>query len=83
MRWIGGRESENVVDRRGIGGVQAGIGGIGAIVVVLLGMFFGIRGNPMTVAPAPRACRKTGAMTRCGNSYPSSSPIPRMCGSKS
>jgi predicted metalloprotease len=42
MRWIGGRESENVVDRRGIGGVQAGIGGIGAIVVVLLGMFFGI-----------------------------------------
>src|SRR3954453_16804327 len=42
MRWIGGRESENVEDRRGIGGVPAGIGGIGAIVVVLLGLFFGI-----------------------------------------
>ena len=28
MRWIGGRESENVEDRRGIGGVPAGIGGI-------------------------------------------------------
>ena len=42
MRWIGGRESENVEDRRGIGGVPAGIGGIGAIAVVLLGLFFGI-----------------------------------------
>jgi predicted metalloprotease len=42
MRWIGGRESENVEDRRGIGGVPAGIGGIGAIVVVLVGLFFGI-----------------------------------------
>jgi predicted metalloprotease len=42
MRWIGGRESENIEDRRGIGGVPAGIGGIGAIVVVLLGLFFGI-----------------------------------------
>ena len=42
MRWIGGRESENVEDRRGIGGVPAGIGGIGAIVAVLVGPFFGI-----------------------------------------
>ena len=49
MRWIGGRESENVEDRRGIGGVPAGIGGIGAIAVVLLGLFFGI----MTCDPRP------------------------------
>ena len=42
MRWIGGRESENVEDRRGAGGMTAGIGGIGAIVVVLVGLFFGI-----------------------------------------
>jgi len=45
MRWIGGRESENVEDRRGSGGIPGGIGGIGgigAIVVVLVGLFFGI-----------------------------------------
>ena len=47
MRWIGGRESENVEDRRGVGGVPAGIGGIGAIVVVLVGLFFGI--DPSTL----------------------------------
>lgn len=45
MRWIGGRESQNVEDRRGMGGLPGGIGGIGgigAIVVVLVGLFFGI-----------------------------------------
>jgi predicted metalloprotease len=47
MRWIGGRESENVEDRRGVGGVPVGIGGIGAIVVVLIGLFFGI--DPSTL----------------------------------
>ena len=39
MRWIGDRESENVEDRRGVGGgLPVGIGGIGAIVVVLVGL---------------------------------------------
>jgi predicted metalloprotease len=47
MRWIGGRESENVEDGRGVGGVPMGIGGIGAIVVVLIGLFFGI--DPSTL----------------------------------
>jgi uncharacterized protein len=43
MRWIGDRESENIEDRRGVGGgFPVGIGGIGAIVVVLLGLFLGV-----------------------------------------
>jgi predicted metalloprotease len=49
MRWIGDRESENVEDRRGAGvGLPVGsIGGIGVIVVVLVGLFFGI--DPSTL----------------------------------
>ncbi len=49
MRWIGGRESANVEDRRGIGGaaVPTGIGGVGVIVLVLVGLFFGI--DPSTL----------------------------------
>ena len=37
MRWIGGRESSNVDDRRGVstGGIVAGGGIIGVIVIVL------------------------------------------------
>jgi predicted metalloprotease len=49
MRWLGGRESANVEDRRGMGGGSAvGIGGgVGAIVVVIIGLFFGI--DPSTL----------------------------------
>ena len=48
MRWIGDRESENVEDRRGVGGgLPVGIGGIGAIVVVLVGLFVGV--DPSTL----------------------------------
>ena len=48
MRWIGDRESENVEDRRGVGGgFPVGIGGIGAIVVVLVGLFLGV--DPSTL----------------------------------
>jgi len=48
MRWIGDRESENVEDRRGVGGgLPVGIGGIGAIVVVLVGLFLGV--DPSTL----------------------------------
>src|SRR6478672_8544114 len=43
MLWQGGRESANVEDRRGggFGGVAMG-GGIGTVVLVLVGLFFGI-----------------------------------------
>jgi len=42
MRWMGGRQSDNIEDRRGMGGgtLIAG-GGIGSIVLVLLALFFG------------------------------------------
>ena len=48
MRWIGDRESENVEDRRGGGGgLPVGIGGVGAIVVLLVGLFLGV--DPSTL----------------------------------
>ena len=45
MRWLGGRESSNIEDRRGMGGgmgVPVGIGGLGAVAVVVIGLFLGI-----------------------------------------
>jgi uncharacterized protein len=48
MRWIGGRESANVEDRRGAGGaLPTGIGGVGVIVLLLVGLYFGI--DPSTL----------------------------------
>ena len=49
MRWLGDRESENVEDRRGMGGgFPVGItGGVGAIVVLIVGLFLGI--DPSTL----------------------------------
>lgn len=42
MRWRGRSESSNVEDRRGIRvGRGAGIGGVGAIIVALIAMYFG------------------------------------------
>jgi predicted metalloprotease len=43
MRWLGGRESQNIEDRRGAGGFPVGVGGgVGAIIVVIVGLFLGI-----------------------------------------
>ena len=43
MRWRGGRESDNVEDRRGMGtGTVVAGGGIGTIVIALIAMFFGV-----------------------------------------
>ena len=49
MRWIGDRESENIEDRRGGGMPMAvgGIGGLGAIIVLVVGLFLGI--DPSTL----------------------------------
>lgn len=48
MRWIGGRESDNVEDRRGMGsgGMLVG-GGIGTVVIALIVMFLG--GDPSVI----------------------------------
>jgi uncharacterized protein len=44
MRWLGGRESENVEDRRGAGGGSrmAVGGGVGTIVIVVAALFLGV-----------------------------------------
>ena len=57
MLWRGGRQSENIEDRRGaggfstgtgggmrlpIGGRAGGLGGLGVVALVLLGLFFGV-----------------------------------------
>ncbi|GAB3759048.1 KPN_02809 family neutral zinc metallopeptidase [Spirosoma pomorum] len=48
MRWIGGRESDNVDDRRGGGGGGLVVGGgIGTVIIALLYMFLG--GDPSQV----------------------------------
>lgn len=48
MRWLGGRESTNVEDRRGGGGFPMRVGGgLGAIIIVVIGLFLGI--DPSTL----------------------------------
>jgi uncharacterized protein len=43
MRWLGGRESGNIQDQRGMGGgLPIRVGGLGAIAVVVLGLIFGV-----------------------------------------
>ena len=73
MQWGGGRRSENVEDRRGIGVPLVAGGGIGTV-VLLLAMFFGfdpsviLQGNAPS-APAPRVERPgdaTSASPRTG-----------------
>ena len=63
MRWAGGRRSENVEDRRGMGVPLVAGGGIGTGVVLLLALFFGFDPGvilntdapPVTPAPSPSA----------------------------
>ena len=48
MRWQGRRESTNIEDRRGRGmGRSAGVGGIGMVIVLLVGIFFGVDLSPL------------------------------------
>lgn len=49
MQWRGRRTSRNIEDRRRGGGVMrggAGIGGIGLVIVLLIGIFFGVDVTP-------------------------------------
>lgn len=48
MDWRGRRESSNIEDRRGGGmGRTAGVGGIGMVIVLLVGIFFGVDLSPL------------------------------------
>lgn len=48
MDWRGRRESGNIEDRRGGGmGRTAGVGGIGMVIVLLVGIFFGVDLSPL------------------------------------
>ncbi len=47
MRWQGRRESENVEDRRGMSGPVAIGGGLGTVVILLIGLFFGVDLRPV------------------------------------
>ena len=62
MRWRGGRESDNVEDRRGMpGGPVVVTGGIGTLLIVLLALFLGVDPRPLLLqqqpgpAPGPQA----------------------------
>jgi predicted metalloprotease len=52
MRWQGRRGSGNIEDRRRMGGGPA-IGGLGLVVVLLIGVFFGVDVTPLLNQGAP------------------------------
>src|SRR4051794_1004515 len=42
MRWEGEAESANVEDRRGMGRTGIAVGGVGGVVLLVLGLIFGV-----------------------------------------
>jgi predicted metalloprotease len=68
MRWRGGRRSDNVEDRRGLpaGGKGLAVGGIGAIIITLIAMYFGVDPNLILsqVAAPPAAEQQADSGTR-------------------
>ena len=55
MRWMGGRQSENVEDRRGFGVPLVAGGGLGTIVILVLALFFGFDPRVILQGDAPNA----------------------------
>jgi uncharacterized protein len=55
MQWLGGRRSDNIEDRRGMG-VPLGLagGGIGTVVLILLAMFFGVDPGALLQGSGPQ-----------------------------
>ena len=60
MRWRGRRQSRNIEDRRSLRGGGMKIGGIGALLVIVIGLFLGVDVSPLlddlgTSGPSPRS----------------------------
>jgi hypothetical protein len=51
MEWRGRRGSNNIEDRRGMRSAGVGVGGVGVVVVLLLGYFFGVDVTPLLNDP--------------------------------
>lgn len=68
MRWLGGRRSDNVEDRRGlpVGGKGLAVGGVGAIIITLIAMYFGVDPNIILdqVTAPPAAEQQADTTTR-------------------
>jgi predicted metalloprotease len=54
MEWEGREESSNVDDRRGLGGPVGVIGGLGGLVLLLIGLAFGVDPQRLAKLAAPR-----------------------------
>ena len=77
MRWLGGRESSNIEDRRGMGGgmgVPVGIGGLGAVAVVVIGLFLGIDPSILLGMLGDDPSRQTQTRRSDGPGYGPSAP---------
>jgi predicted metalloprotease len=67
---MGGRQSDNIEDRRGFGGPLVAGGGIGTVVLVLLALFFGfdprviLQGDAPTSPPATQQAPSPSASSR-------------------
>ncbi len=63
MRWREGRQSDNVEDRRGIGGKGLAVGGIGSVVVMIIAFLLGVdpskllNGGDSSPAPGTQVSR--------------------------
>lgn len=63
MRWREGRQSDNVEDRRGMGGKGLAVGGIGSVVVLVIAFLLGVdpsrllSGGDSSPAPGTQATR--------------------------
>jgi predicted metalloprotease len=63
VRWREGRQSDNVEDRRGMGGKGLAVGGIGSVVVLIIAFFLGVdprqllNGGDSSQAPGTQATR--------------------------
>ncbi len=69
MKWSNRRQSSNVEDRRGGVARKAGIGGFGAVIVLIISMLFGF--NPMTLLTVvDTTVRVTGINQKTGEYQP-------------